>query len=111
MPHWAFQVHSSGYRNPGQLPPGAVLVVGSAASGCQIAEDLQEGGRQVYLAVGSHRRMVRRYRGRDIIRWAMKIGHLDRTVESVSPQGEPSLFSRASTEATISMSGVLPRRA
>ena len=86
MPPWVFQVHSSGYRNPRQLPPGAVLVVGSAASGCQIAEDLQESGHQVYLAVGSHRRRMRRYRGRDIIWWSIEIGNFDRTVESVSPE-------------------------
>ena len=86
MPPWVCQVHSSSYRNPEQLPPGAILVVGSAASGCQIAEDLQESGRQVYLAVGSHRRTVRRYRGRDIIWWRMKTGRDDRTVESVSPE-------------------------
>ena len=34
-----FQVHASGYKNPEQLPPGAVLVVGSGASGAQIAEE------------------------------------------------------------------------
>ena len=39
--HPVFQVHASRYRNPGQLPPGAVLVVGAGASGAQIAEELQ----------------------------------------------------------------------
>src|ERR1700746_854693 len=33
------QMHSTGYRNPGQLPKGAVLVVGSGSSGTQIAEE------------------------------------------------------------------------
>jgi len=33
-------MHSVGYRNPGQLPEGAVLVVGSGSSGTQIAEEL-----------------------------------------------------------------------
>jgi len=56
LPAGVFQVHSSGYRNPSQLPPGAVLVVGSGASGCQIVEDLLAAGRVVYLSVGRHRR-------------------------------------------------------
>jgi putative flavoprotein involved in K+ transport len=86
MPPWVFQIHSSGYRNPGQLPPGAVLVVGSGASGCQITEDLSKSGRQVYLAVGSHRRSVRRYRGRDIIWWSVKMGLFDLPVDTVPPE-------------------------
>ncbi len=86
MPPWVFQIHSSGYRNPGQLPPGAVLVVGSGPSGCQITEDLREGGRQVYLAVGSHRRTVRRYRGHDIIWWRIKMGIWDQPVDTVPPE-------------------------
>ena len=36
------QLHSSAYRNPQQLPPGAVLIVGAAASGVQIAQELRE---------------------------------------------------------------------
>jgi len=72
------QVHAAAYGNPGQLPPGAVLVVGSGASGAQIAEELQHAGRQVFLAVGQHRRMPRRYRGRDFIRWLEDMG-LDQT--------------------------------
>ena len=77
MPPQLFQIHSSGYRNPGQLPPGAVLVVGSGASGSQITEDLREAGRRVYLSVGNHRRTVRRYRGRDVTWWMMTMGWLD----------------------------------
>ena len=50
--HPVFQVHASRYRNPEQLPPGAVLVVGAGASGAQIAEELQRAGRRVYLSVG-----------------------------------------------------------
>jgi putative flavoprotein involved in K+ transport len=73
-----FQVHASRYRNPDQLPSGAVLVVGSGASGAQIAEELLHAGRRVYLSVGSHRRMPRRYRGRDLIWWLSAMG-LDQT--------------------------------
>ena len=48
------QMHSSGYRNPGQLPRGAVLVVGAGSSGAQIADELSRAGRRVYLSVGRH---------------------------------------------------------
>jgi putative flavoprotein involved in K+ transport len=67
--HPVFQVHASGYRNPEQLPPGAVLVTGAGASGAQIAEELLQAGRRVYLSVGRHRRLPRRYRGRDLNWW------------------------------------------
>ena len=67
--HKVFQVHASRYQNPGQLPPGAVLVAGAGASGAQIAEELLRAGRRVYLSVGTHRRLPRRYRGRDLIWW------------------------------------------
>lgn len=73
------QVPSSAYRNPGALPPGAVLVVGSAQSGCQIAEELHEAGREVYLCVSRAPREPRRYRGRDINHWIECMGGFDRT--------------------------------
>jgi putative flavoprotein involved in K+ transport len=63
------QLHSADYRNPDQLPPGAVLVVGAGASGAQIAEELLEAGRRVFLSVGPHDRPPRRYRGRDNVWW------------------------------------------
>ena len=73
-----FQVHASRYQNPGRLPPGAVLVVGSGASGAQIAEELIGAGRRVYLSIGRHTRLPRRYRGRDLIWWLSELG-IDRT--------------------------------
>ncbi|HBD91396.1 MAG TPA: FAD-dependent oxidoreductase [Gemmobacter sp.] len=63
------QIHSNSYRNPGQLPPGAVLVVGAGSSGAQIAQELMEAGRKVYLSFGPHDRPPRRYRGRDFVWW------------------------------------------
>lgn len=63
------QIHSADYRNPGQLPEGAVLVVGAGASGAQIAEELLEAGRRVFIAIGPHDRPPRRYRGRDNVWW------------------------------------------
>jgi len=77
----ALQLHSSQYRNPALLPPGAVLIVGSGNSGCQIAEELCSFGRQVYLSVSSHQRTPRRYRGKDCIWWNLALGEADRTVE------------------------------
>jgi putative flavoprotein involved in K+ transport len=72
------QVHASAYKEPRRLPAGAVLVVGSGASGAQIAEELQRAGRRVYLSVSRHRRMPRRYRGRDLTWWLSELG-LDQT--------------------------------
>jgi putative flavoprotein involved in K+ transport len=71
------QLHSSAYKNPGQLAPGAVLVVGAGASGSQIAEELQRAGRQVYLSVGEHYRPPRAYRGRDYCWWLGALGLWD----------------------------------
>ncbi|OCK62145.1 NAD(P)-binding domain-containing protein [Bradyrhizobium sp. LMTR 3] len=67
--HPVFQVCAADYKNPEQLPPGAVLVAGAGASGAQIAEELLQAGRRVYLSVGRHRRLPRRYRSRDLIWW------------------------------------------
>jgi len=75
LPTGVFQLHSSQYRNPAQLPDGAVLVVGTGQSGCQIAEDLHLAGRQVHLAVGSAPRVARFYRGRDCVAWLDEMGH------------------------------------
>ena len=83
------QLHSDGYRNPEQLLPGAVLVVGSAQSGAQIAEELYESGRKVYLAVGRAGRTPRRYRGKDANWWLAKLGAYERTVSELpSPRAK-----------------------
>ncbi|SDN70895.1 NAD(P)/FAD-dependent oxidoreductase [Ensifer sp. YR511] len=63
------QIHSSAYRNPGQLPDGAVLVVGAGSSGVQIADELSRAGKRVFLSVGPHDRPPRSYRGRDFCWW------------------------------------------
>ena len=72
-----FQIHSSAYRNPGQLPEGAVLVVGAGSSGVQIADELLRAGRRVYLSVGPHDRPPRAYRGRDFCWWLGVLGKWD----------------------------------
>ena len=71
------QIHSSGYRNPAQLPDGGVLVIGAGSSGVQIAAELQKAGRQVYLSVGPHDRPPRRYRGKDFCWWLGVLGLWD----------------------------------
>jgi putative flavoprotein involved in K+ transport len=69
--------HTADYRGPDQLPDGAVLVVGSAQSGCQIAEDLVGGGRRVVLATSPVGRVPFRHRGRESIEWLIEAGFMD----------------------------------
>ena len=71
------QMHSTKYRNPGQLAEGAVLVIGAGSSGTQIAEELMLSGRKVYLSVGPHDRPPRAYRGRDFCWWLGVLGKWD----------------------------------
>jgi putative flavoprotein involved in K+ transport len=78
------QLHSSAYRNPGELPEGAVLVVGAGSSGVQIADELLRAGRRVYLSVGPHDRPPRRYRGRDFVWW---LGVLNKWEMQTPPEG------------------------
>ena len=83
------QIHSSQYRNPESLPAGAVMVVGSAQSGCQIAEELYQSGRKVYLSLGNSGRFPRRYRGREITRWLDELGFYDQTADKLpSPKAK-----------------------
>ncbi|QYX57326.1 NAD(P)/FAD-dependent oxidoreductase [Roseovarius sp. SCSIO 43702] len=76
------QMHSTAYRNPGQLPEGAVLVVGCGSSGAQIADELARAGRDVYLSTGPHDRPPRAYRGRDFCWWLGVLGKWERTAPS-----------------------------
>jgi putative flavoprotein involved in K+ transport len=84
-----FQVHASAYRNPDQLPDGAVLIIGSGASGSQIADELMRAGRRVCLCISRHSRLPHRYRGR-IYRWWFKLlGTLETPVEKRGPDHLP----------------------
>ena len=89
------QAPTASYRNPAQLPPGGVLVVGASASGLQVADELRRAGREVVLAAGSHTRLPRRYRGMDVLWWLESMGVLDRSVDDVPDAArarrEPSL--------------------
>lgn len=79
------QIHSSAYRNPDVLPEGAVLIVGSAQSGTQQAEELHQSGRKVFLCVGTAGRLPRSYRGKDIVKWMEELGVFNLTLEQLPP--------------------------
>lgn len=79
LPKTVQQLRIGEYGNPSDVAPGAVLVVGSGETGCQIVEDLLRANRNVYLCVGRAARLPRRYRGRDIMKWQRDLGVLDRT--------------------------------
>ena len=98
-----FQVHSSAYRAPDQLPAGAVLIVGAGASGAQIGEELARAGRRVYLSVGRHRRMPRRYRSRDLIWWLHEMGIDQTPVERRGPDATLPLITGAYGGHTIDL--------
>jgi putative flavoprotein involved in K+ transport len=83
------QIHSSQYRNPGDLPKGAILVVGSAQSGSQIAKELYQSGRRVYMSVGRVGWIPRSYRGRDAVWWMERMGMFNQSAASL-----PSLQAR-----------------
>jgi putative flavoprotein involved in K+ transport len=83
LPDVVESIDTGAYRNPAQLPEGAVLVVGASASGLQLAAELQASGRPVTLAVGEHVRVPRRYRGRDILSWLDELGILDERWDEV----------------------------
>jgi putative flavoprotein involved in K+ transport len=87
LPPDVVQLHSGEYRNPEALPPGAVAVIGTGQSGCQIAEDLHLAGRTVHLATGTAPRVARRYRGKDVVRWLDEMGYYATTVAD-HPLGE-----------------------
>ena len=91
MPSELFQVDVDEYRNEGELPEGGVLVVGSGQSGCQIAEELHEAGRDVILACGRAPWAPRRLGGRDLVWWLVETGFLEATVDSL-PTPEARLF-------------------
>jgi putative flavoprotein involved in K+ transport len=100
VPDGIVSLHSSEYRRPEQLPPGAVLVVGGGQSGCQIAEELLDAGRPVYLSVGRCGWLPRRYRGRDILAWALDIGFMDQTIDTL-----PSPAARLACNPSITGTG------
>jgi putative flavoprotein involved in K+ transport len=101
------QIDASGYRSAADLPGGAVLVVGSGQSGAQIAEELAEAGRRVFLATSRVGRLPRRYRGRDIMIWLLESGLLDvRREEVIRLAGRIPPRGVLGSEHTISLQGL-----
>ncbi len=83
LPDGLLQIDLGGYRNETALPPGEVLIVGSGQSGCQLAEELHEAGREVTLACGKAPWAPRTIGGRDAVWWLEESGFLDGTVASL----------------------------
>ena len=77
-----WQAHSTGYRRPGDVPEGTVLVVGGGNTGFQIAKELSA-THKVVLSVGSKQKpLPQRIAGRDLFWWLTKTHLLSTTVES-----------------------------
>lgn len=83
LPDRLLQIHLDGYTNPEALADGGVLVVGSGQSGCQIAEELHEAGREVVLACGRAPWAPRRIGGRDLVWWLVESGFMDAGVDTM----------------------------
>jgi putative flavoprotein involved in K+ transport len=81
-PPSVLQTDPTRYRRPEALPDGAVLVVGSGASGCQIGDELLRAGRTVFLSISRHRRVPRRFRGKDVYWWLERMGRFAQTIDS-----------------------------
>lgn len=91
LPNNIAQLHTADYRSAAALPPGAIVIVGSGQSGCQIAEDLLSNGRTVYLCTSKVGRAPRRYRGRDLLEWWIDSKFIDVTFANL----EDKAISRA----------------
>lgn len=83
IPAGVRQLLAEDYRNPAALLPGAVLVIGSGQTGCQLAEELHLAGRKVFLACGRCPWVPRRLAGRDIVWWMIESGFMDRTPDQL----------------------------
>jgi len=89
MPSSIVQLVPSDYRNPSQVAQGGVLVVGASATGLQIADELAQAGRKVTLAVGTHVRVPRRYRGKDILYWMDQMGAFNAPADPAEERKSP----------------------
>ncbi|WP_372242338.1 flavin-containing monooxygenase [Pseudomonas sp. ANT_J12] len=103
------QIHSAEYRNPQQLPEGAVLVVGAGSSGVQIADELQAAGKKVYLSVGAHDRPPRAYRNRDFCWWLGVLGEWDQAAMKPGREHVTIAVSGAHGGRTVDFRGLAHR--
>lgn len=105
------QLHTCEYKNVSLLPDGAVLVVGSAQSGVQIAEDLIINGKKVFISTSQVSRVPRRYRGKDIVDWLIMSGFYDLQTDAVDDRQilamkQPQISSRGLRGHTLSLQGL-----
>jgi putative flavoprotein involved in K+ transport len=113
LPAHVTQLHTADYRRADELP-GSVLVVGGGQSGLQIADDLLDAGKRVYLATSRVGRMPRRYRGRDAFEWMRDTDQLDLPVENADPaviDAAPPQISGAAGGRTLSYQYLVRRGA
>ena len=106
------QLHSSKYHNPGELPDGAILITGSAQSGCQLAEELLDAGRKVFLSTSKVPRIPRRYRGRDIMDWLIDTKFIERDSKALLTGGcntEPLLTGAGGLGHTLSLQSLIQK--
>ena len=87
LPPTLHQVLAEDYGSPAKLPPGNVLIVGSGQTGCQLAEELHEAGRKVFLACGRCPWIPRRLDGHDLVWWLIESGFMDRTSDKLPSPG------------------------
>ena len=104
LPRGVQGISSLQYRNPDQLDIGNVLIVGASATGIQLAKEIQESGRQVYLSAGEHVRVPRLYRGFDIKWWMDVTGLLDVRYDEVDD------INRARRVASLQLVGTPERQ-
>ena len=104
VPPGITQLTTVQYRNPERHAAGGVMVVGAAASGAQIADEIQRSGRPVTLAVGEHVRAPRMYRGRDIYWWMDATGLNDERYDQVEN------LTRARSLPSFQLAGYADRR-
>ena len=83
LPKDLVQLFAEEYANPSALPPGAIVVVGSGQTGCQLAEEIHKSGRKVFLACGRCVWVPRRLQGHDILWWMIESGYMDRTPDKL----------------------------
>jgi putative flavoprotein involved in K+ transport len=83
LPGSLLQIDAEGYRSEADLPAGRVLIVGSGQTGCQIAEELHEAGRDVVVACGKAPWLPRRIGDHDLVWWLVESRFLEQSVDAL----------------------------
>jgi putative flavoprotein involved in K+ transport len=87
IPGRVTQLVAEEFRNEEALPEGAVLIIGSGQTGCQLAEELHQAGREVFLACGRAPWVPRRMGGHDAVWWIVESGFWNRTLAQLPSPG------------------------